>query len=103
MTTTSIGWLLDVSIERDKAAIWVKTIDRKILKLTDSYHPSFYLLPNNEFDGSQLLQVLSQQPIIKKVSWDENRFTNLFDYASRKKLIHIVPESMQYYMPLLRS
>jgi DNA polymerase elongation subunit (family B) len=103
LTTTSIGWLLDVSIERDKAAIWIKTTARKILKLTDSYHPSFYLLPNSESGGSQLLQVLSQQPIVKKVSWDENKVTNLFDYASKKNLIHIVPESMQYYMPLLKK
>jgi DNA polymerase elongation subunit (family B) len=101
--TSSIGWLLDVSIERDKAVIWIKTTDRKILKLTDSYHPSFYLLPNNESDGSQLLQVLTQQPIVKKVSWEEDKLTNLFDYASRKNLIHIVPESMQYYMPLLKK
>jgi DNA polymerase elongation subunit (family B) len=98
-----IGWLLDVSIESDKAVIWIKTEDRKILKLADPYHPSFYLLPNNESDGSQLLQVLSQQPIIRKVKWVEGKFTNLFDYASKKKLIHVVPESMQYYMPLLKK
>jgi DNA polymerase elongation subunit (family B) len=103
LTTTSIGWLLDVSIECDKAAIWIKTTDRKILKLTDSYHPSFYLLPNNESDGLQLLQVLTQQHIVKKVSWEEDKFTNLFDYSSKKKLIHIVPESMQYYMLLLKK
>jgi DNA polymerase elongation subunit (family B) len=98
-----IGWILDVSIEHDKAVIWIKTTDRKILKLTDSYHPSFYLLPNNESDGLQLFQVLSQQPTIKKVSWNENKFTNLFDYASRKKLICILPESIQYYIPLLKK
>jgi len=98
-----IGWLLDVSIEGDKAVIWIKTTDRKILKLTDYYNPSLYLLPNNESDGSQLLQVLSQQPIIKKVKWDENKFTNLFDYASRKKLICVFPESIQYYTPLMKK
>ena len=99
-----IGWLLDVSIERDKAVIWIKTTDRKILKLTDSYNPNIYLLPNNESDGSQLLQVLSQQPIIKKVKWEEEgKFTNLFDYASNKKLICIFPESIQYYTPLIKK
>jgi DNA polymerase elongation subunit (family B) len=98
-----MGWLLDVSIERDKAVIWIKTTDRKTLKLTDSYNPSLYLLPNNESDGSQLLQVLSQQPIIKKVKWVEGKFTNLFDYAGRKKLICVFPESIQYYMPLLKK
>jgi DNA polymerase elongation subunit (family B) len=97
-----IGWLLDVSIEHDKAVIWIKTTDRKILKLADSYNPSIYLLPNNESDGLQLLQVLSQQPTIKKVKWEEGKFTNLFDYASRKKLICVFPESIQYYTPLIK-
>jgi DNA polymerase elongation subunit (family B) len=37
------------------------------------------------------------------VSWDESKLTNLFDSDSKKKLIHVVPESMQYYMPLLKK
>jgi hypothetical protein len=47
--------------------------------------------------------VLSQQPIITKVKWDENKFTKLFDYASKRKLIFIFPESIQYYAPLLKK
>lgn len=37
-----IGWLFDVSIHSDQSVLWIKTTDNKILKLTDSYHPSFY-------------------------------------------------------------
>jgi hypothetical protein len=76
-----VGWLFDISIEHDNAVIWIKTTDKKVLKLTDPYHPSFYILPRNETDGSYLFQILSrQQDIVEKVSWEENKFTDLFDY-----------------------
>jgi hypothetical protein len=42
MRSCSIGWLFDVSIEHDQAVLWIKTTDNKILKLTDSYQPSYY-------------------------------------------------------------
>ena len=53
---TCVGWLFDISIENDKAIIWIKTEDKKILKLRDSYKTSFYILPRNESDGLQLLR-----------------------------------------------
>ena len=56
-----IGWLFDVSIEHDNVVIWIKTSDKKILKLTDHYHPSFYILPRSESDGLLLFQILSRQ------------------------------------------
>jgi hypothetical protein len=66
---TCVGWLFDISIENDKAIIWIKTEDKKILNLRDSYKTSFYILPRNESDGLQLLRVLSQQQdIVEKVS-----------------------------------
>ena len=46
-----IGWFFDVSIQSDQAVIWIKTAGNKILKLTDSYQPSFYILPRSETDG----------------------------------------------------
>jgi hypothetical protein len=51
--TSCIGWLLDVSIENDHATIWIKTEEdsRQILRLRDSYHPGFYILPRSEPDG----------------------------------------------------
>jgi DNA polymerase elongation subunit (family B) len=97
------GWLLDVSIEQDKAILWIKTVDKKILRLTDAYQPFFYILPRNEQDGLYLFHILSQQAIVKKVSWEENKFTNLFDAEERKKLICLVPESVQYYVTLLKK
>jgi hypothetical protein len=102
-----IGWLFDVSIQSDQAVIWVKTSDKKILKLTDSYQPSFYILPRNESDGLYLFQILSrQQDIVEKVSWEENKLTDLFDYNctdEKKKLIYVQIQSTRYYQPLLKK
>ena len=102
MLSSCTGWLLDVSIEEDKAILWIKTPDKKILRLTDSYHPFFYILPRNEQDGQYLFHILSQQSAIKKVSWEENKFTNLFKDGGRGKLICVVPESVQHYVSLLK-
>ena len=79
--------------------MWIKSVDKKILRLTDSYQPFFYVLPRNE----QLFHILSQQSRVKKVNWVENKFTNLFDEVDRKKLICIFPESVQYYSGLLKK
>jgi DNA polymerase elongation subunit (family B) len=98
-----IGWLLDVSIEQDKAVLWIKTVDKNILRLTDTYQPFFYLLPRNEQDGQYLFRVLSQQSAIKKVSWEENKLTNLFEEGGRSRLICVVPESVQHYVALLKK
>ncbi len=75
---SSIGWLLDVTIEQNRATLWIKTTDGKILRLKDSYQPNFYVLPKNENAGTELFHLLSQQPKVKKVDWDYRR-TNLFD------------------------
>jgi len=102
-----IGWLFDISIEHDQSVIWIKTADKKILKLRDSYHPAFYVLPRSESDGLCLFQILSrQQDIIKKVSWEENKFTDLFDYEytdKKKKLIYVQLQFIRYYLPLLKK
>jgi DNA polymerase elongation subunit (family B) len=97
------GWLLDVSVDQDKAVLWIKTGDKKILKLTDSYQPFFYMLARNEQDGHYLFHILSQQSIVKKVSWKENKLTNLFDEEDKLKLICAFPESVQYYAVLLKK
>jgi hypothetical protein len=55
-------------------------------------------IPRSESDGLYLFQILSrQQDILRKVSWEENKFTDLFDYEyndKKKKLI---------YLPLLKK
>ena len=102
--TSCTGWLFDVSVENDKAVLWIKTAYKKILKLRDSYHPSFYILPRNEVDGLSIFQILSQQQdIITKISREEDKFTNLFDITDNKKLIYTQLQSVRYYLPLLKK
>ena len=100
----SIGWLLDVSIEQNRATIWIKTIEGVVLKLIDNYQPNFYVLPKDENTGADLFQILSQLSIVKYVEW-EDKFTDLFDIDGHgmKKLLCVCPESMQYYKTLLKS
>jgi DNA polymerase elongation subunit (family B) len=103
LLSSCIGWLLDVSIEQDEAILWIKSVDKKILRLADTSQPFFYLLPRNEQDGQYLFHILSQQSAIKKVSWDGKKFTNLFEEGGRSKLICVVPESVQNYVALLQK
>ena len=101
MVSNCIGWLLHVSIEQDKAILWIKTEDKKVLRLIDFYQPFFYVLTTNEYDGACLFHVLSHQTIVKKVSWEENRSTNMFEKYSKKKLICVFPESLGSYAAIL--
>ena len=103
MLSSCTGWFLDVSIEQDKAILWIKTEDKTILRLTDIYQPFLYILPRNEQDGQYLFHILSQQSGIKKISWEENKFTNLFGEEGRSKLIRVVPDSAQHYASLLKK
>jgi DNA polymerase elongation subunit (family B) len=104
MTDSSTGWLLDVSVEQNRASIWIKTSEGIILKLIDNYQPNFYVLPKDENTGADLFQILSQQSIVKKAEW-EYKFTDLFDYDRHgmKKLICIYPEFMIHHETLLKT
>src|SRR5437016_9432537 len=98
------GWLLDVSIEQNRATIWNKMSEGIILKLIDTYQANFYVLPKDENTGADLFQILSQQSSVKKVEW-EDKFTDLFDneWHGMKKLICVFPESLLYHKILLKS
>jgi DNA polymerase elongation subunit (family B) len=98
------GWLLDVSIEQNRATIWIKTSEGIILKLLDTYQPNFYVLQKDESTGPDLFQILSQQSTITKVEW-EDKFTDLFGYDGHgmKKLICVYPESLLCHKTILKS
>ena len=100
--TSCIGWLLDVCIDNGYAILWIKTEDGgQILKLRDSYHPGFYILPRNESDGLYLFQILSREEEIA-VSWEEDKYTNLFDRTNKRKLLYVQLQSLRYYQHLLK-
>jgi DNA polymerase elongation subunit (family B) len=96
--TSCTGWLLDVSIENDHAILSIKTEeDGQILKLRDTYHPGFYILPRDE----SLFQILSREEEIS-VSW-EDKHTDLFDNKKTRKLIHVQLRSLRCYQSLLKK
>jgi hypothetical protein len=89
------GWILDISVEQNRAVIWIKTTDRNILRLVDKYYPNFYVLPRDEFAGEALFQILSQESMIEKVEWAQ-KFTVLFDTSNHglRKLISVYTKSI---------
>ena len=72
-----------------------------MLKLRNTYHPGFYILPRNEADGLHLFQLLSREEEIA-VSW-KDKHTDLFDSKKTRKLIQVQLRSLQYYQPLLKK
>ena len=101
--TSCTGWLLDVSIDNDRAILSIKTEeDGQILKLRDSYYAALYILPRTESDGLHLFQILSREEEIS-VKWEEDKHTNLFDSKKTRKLIHVQLRSLRYYQPLLKK
>ena len=95
------GWILDVSVEQNRAIIWIKTSEGQILKLCDTYKSAFYILPKDESAGAEIFQLLSLQNGVRKVEWT-NKLTDLFD-PKMKRLICIYPESLFYYKALQRK
>jgi hypothetical protein len=57
---SAIGWLLDVTVERNAATLWIKLKQGGILTLVDKSQPSFYILPRNEQADTELFHILSQ-------------------------------------------
>ncbi len=87
------GWLLDVTVEQNTATLWIKTIDEDIIRLTDKYLPSFYILPKNEIARAELFHILSQQPRTR-VEWQRK----LIDIdADRPEIVLCVYLESTYY------
>ena len=97
------GWILDVCIEKNRAMIWIKTTEGNILKLLDNYQPNFYILPNDEFAGSSLYQILSQESMVSNVEWTE-KSTDLFDVADygNRKVISVFVKSTSAYKTVIK-
>jgi len=95
----AIGWLLDVTVERNAATLWIKTIEQGILKLVNKYQPSFHILPRNEQAGTELFHILSQQPKTR-VEW-HSKHTDI-DHDEYERLVCIYLESTYYHNTLVK-
>src|SRR5215831_19923352 len=90
LMASAIGWLLDVTVERNTATLWIKTIEEGILRLADKYQPCFYILPRNEQAGIDLFLILSQ-PSKTRVEW-QSKHTD-FDHDGYERLVCVYLES----------
>ena len=95
----AIGWLLDVTVERNAATLWIKT-KGGILRLADKYQPCFYILSRNERAGTELFHILSQQPRTR-VEW-QRKLTDIFDADRHEMLLCVYLESTYYHNTLVR-
>src|SRR5215831_12055706 len=100
LMASAIGWLLDVTVERNTATLWIKTINQGILRLADKYQPCFYILPRNEQAGIELYHILSRQPKTK-VEW-HSKHTDIDHDDRYEKLLCIYPESTYHYNTLVK-
>jgi DNA polymerase elongation subunit (family B) len=96
---STIGWLLDVTVERNAAILWIKTIEQGLLRLVDKYQPCFYLLPKNEQAGAELFHLLSQQTKTR-LEW-QNKRTDI-DHNGYGRLLCVWTESIYYHNTLVK-
>jgi DNA polymerase elongation subunit (family B) len=94
---SAIGWLLDVTVERNAATLLIKTTQGGILRLADTYQPCFYILSRNERVGGELFHILSQQPKTR-VEW-QRKLTDID--ADRPEIVLCVYVESTYYYNLL--
>ena len=95
----AIGWLLDVTVERNAATLWIKLKQGGILRLVDKYQPSLYILPRNEQAGTELFHVLSQQHKTR-VEW-QSKHTDI-DHDGYERLLCVYLESTYYHNTLVK-
>lgn len=96
-----IGWILDTYVEGDEVVIWLRTVEDQVIKLTDRYQPSFYILPKSIERGKRLLSLLERQPGVIDIGWEE-RYVNLRDRQRRSVLcLHL--EGTSAYKQFVRS
>ena len=97
---SAVGWILDVYIEGDEAALWLKTTDNRAVKLKDTYQPTLYALPKGREEGERLTTLLQQHPSVLDVKWVE-KYTNLRD-REKKSRLQITLDSASSYKRLLK-
>jgi DNA polymerase elongation subunit (family B) len=88
------GWILDVYIENDEAVVWIKTESGKVLRLTDEYEPSIYILPTSKQAGQEIIQILSNLPMVDRVEW-KMKVTSVSNPLAQK-VIHVATPTISH-------
>lgn len=92
---TETGWILDVYVEGDEAVIWLRTVDGDVRRLTDPFHPGFYVLPSTEDDRQHLRRALRDAPHVVDVRVEAKR-TRIGGDATRRLLRVTVDDASHY-------
>jgi hypothetical protein len=96
---SAIGWLLDVTVERNAATLWIKLKQGGILTLVDKSQPSFYILPRNEQADTELFHILSRQP---RTRVEPQRKLTDIDPDRPEIVLCVYLESTYYYNMLVK-
>jgi len=96
---SEVGWILDVYTEGNKAYIWIRTEEGKVVKLGDDYNPSIYILPRSCEDGEHLLSILQNQESVIEAKWVE-KYTSLRE-GKRRRLIQAAVEDILAYKKMV--
>jgi DNA polymerase elongation subunit (family B) len=95
-----LGWILDVYIENDEAVIWIKTDNDKVLRLTDDYEPTIYILPRTRRDGEEIIQILRDLPMVGRIEW-KIKLTSV-SHPCAQELIHVSTPTISHNRLLLK-
>jgi len=82
-----IGWVLDIYIDDARAVLWVKLDDGKVVRLTDSYWPDFYVELNGGICPEDVAQTISLHPLVFKAAVEE-KYTSILA-REKSKVIHV--------------
>jgi DNA polymerase elongation subunit (family B) len=98
-TKIETGWILDVYVQGDEGVIWLRTVDGDVRRLTDTYHPHFYIQPTTEDDGQQLHQAFSDASNIVGIRFEE-RYTRI-EGTTKQKLLTVTVDNASHYKRIL--
>jgi len=82
----TVGWLLDVYVNGEKAVLWLKSETGEAIRLIDQYTPDFYVEPKR-VDPEELTRILAEHPNILHVI-EENKFTSV-NMKEKSLVLHV--------------
>jgi len=96
----AVGWIFDAYVEEEKAVLWLRTDEDKVLRLTDPYSPSYYVLPRDEDDEPELVQLLQASPHITSITC-EDKHTTLGE-GEERRLLHVTVDRAVNFMKVVK-
>jgi DNA polymerase elongation subunit (family B) len=94
------GWILDVYMEGDKAALWVKSEEGETFQLTDGYEVDLYvgLESRGSRGGEELACLIQAHPHVTRVEWEVKRIPPSME---EREILHVYVDSIRNYRRVL--